>query len=106
MLSNVVKNAFRRTLGLIPNLRKWAGRDWAFCPTIDVDYLRHWRIGMILREKVEYFLLNRRKVSVSERWRRLFKFIHSFFSRGDAFKIALCITCIKRFGIMVIQQFF
>ncbi|MCY3615749.1 MAG: hypothetical protein OXH03_11760 [Bacteroidetes bacterium] len=75
--------------GINTDLRKWAGRDWAFCPTIDVDYLRHWRIGMILREKVEYFLLNRRKVGVSERWRRLFKFTHSYFSRGDAFKIAL-----------------
>ncbi|MDE2827596.1 MAG: polysaccharide deacetylase family protein [Bacteroidota bacterium] len=75
--------------GINTDPRKWAGRDWAFCPTIDVDYLRHWRIGMILREKVEYFLLNRRKVGVSERWRRLFKFTHSYFSRGDAFKIAL-----------------
>ena len=75
--------------GIKTDLRKWAGKDWAFCPTIDVDYLRHWRFGMLFREKVEYFLLNRRKVGVGERWRRLFKFIHSFFSRGDAFKIAL-----------------
>ena len=75
--------------GINTALRKWAGKDWAFCPTIDVDYLRHWRFGMMFREKVEYFLLNRRKVSVSERWRRLFQFIRSYFSRGDAFKIAL-----------------
>ncbi len=75
--------------GINTDLRKWAGKDWAFCPTIDVDYLRHWRFGMIFREKVEYFLLNRRKVSAGERWRRLFKFIYSFVSWGDAFKIAL-----------------
>ncbi len=75
--------------GINSDLRKWAGKDWAFCPTIDVDYLRHWRFGMIFREKVEYFLLNRRKVSVGERWRRLFQFIRSYFSQGDAFKIAL-----------------
>ncbi len=69
--------------------RSWAGKSWAFCPTIDVDYLRHWRPGMIFREKVEYFLLNHRKVTVPARWRRLFQFVRSYCTPGDAFQIAL-----------------
>ncbi len=69
--------------------RTWSGKNWAFCPTIDVDYLRHWRPGMIYREKVLYFLLNHRKVNMSRRWRRLFQFIRSYCTPGDAFQIAL-----------------
>jgi len=69
--------------------RSWVAKDWAFCPTIDVDYLKHWRLGMIFREKVEYFLLNARKMSTGERWRRLFQFVNSYYSPGDAFQKAL-----------------
>ena len=75
--------------GVVTQPRLWAGKGWAFCPTIDVDYLRHWRLGMIFREKVEYFLLNHRKVTLGERWSRLFQFIKSFFTPGDAFQTAL-----------------
>jgi len=69
--------------------RSWADKGWAFCPTIDVDYLKHWRLGMIFREKIEYFLLNTRRRSPMERWRRLFQFLNSYFSQGDAFQSAL-----------------
>jgi len=71
------------------NFRSWAGKRWAFCPTIDIDYLRHWRLGMIFREKVLYFLLNRRKVNITARWHRLFQFIKSYVTPGDAFQVAL-----------------
>ena len=69
--------------------RSWAGKEWAICPTIDVDYLKQWRLGMIFREKVEYFLLNARKKSASERWGRLVQFVKSYCSPGDAFQSAL-----------------
>ena len=75
--------------GIPAQSKTWSGKKWAFCPTIDVDYLRHWRPGMIFREKVQYFLLNARDVSVTERWRRLFQFMQSYFTPGDAFQIAL-----------------
>ena len=39
--------------------RRWSGREWAFCPTIDVDYLRKWRPGIWWREAVEYGILGR-----------------------------------------------
>lgn len=75
--------------GVVMQTKSWAGNSWAFCPTIDVDYLRHWRPGMIFREKIEYFLLNHRKVAMKERWGRFFQFIKSFFTPGDAFQMAL-----------------
>ncbi len=80
--------------------RTWAKKKWAFCPTIDVDYFQHWRLGMIYREEVLYFLLNHRKVSIIERWRRLFQFMQSYFTPGDAFQTALyqMYRLIRRYG--------
>ncbi len=82
------------------DLKSWGEKKWAFCPTIDVDYFNHWRLGMIFREKIEYFLLNKRKVNLVERWRRLFQFIRSYFTRGDAFQNALrqMYQLIRRYG--------
>ncbi|MXW14862.1 MAG: hypothetical protein F4120_08210 [Rhodothermaceae bacterium] len=86
--------------GIQVSSKTWVGKKWAFCPTIDVDYLQHWRLGMILREKVHYFLLNHRKVNGMERWRRLFQFIQSYFTPGDAFQTALyrMHRLIRRYG--------
>ena len=36
--------------GVRVRLRKWGDRDWAFLPTFDIDYLREWRPGTVLRE--------------------------------------------------------
>ncbi len=69
--------------------KTWAGNRWALCPTIDVDYLKHWRPGMIYRELILYFLLNRRGGEFRARWKRLFQFIVSFMTPGDAFQKAL-----------------
>lgn len=87
-------------VGISTELKSWDGKKWALCPTIDVDYLKHWRLGMIFREKVQYFFLNHRKVNVPERWSRLFEFIGSYFTQGDAFQIALerMYRVIQRYG--------
>lgn len=71
------------------NSKPLNGNHWIFCPTIDVDYLKHWRLGMMFREKVEYFLFNNRNVTILERCCRYFQFIKSYFTPGDAFQKAL-----------------
>jgi len=81
-------------------LHSWAKKKWSFCPTIDVDYFKHWRLGMIFREIVEYFLLNKRGQNASDRWRRLVQFMKSYFTSGDAFQLALSHMhqLIRRYG--------
>lgn len=66
--------------------RSWAGKDWAICPTFDVDYLRKWRKGMLFREMVEYPLLNYRNVSVGERVVRFFRFLRDWLQPGDVYR--------------------
>ena len=51
--------------------RRWAGHDWAFCSTHDVDYGSKWRPGILYREGMQYFLQNHRGVSFRERCGRL-----------------------------------
>ena len=70
-------------------MRKWGASTWALCPTIDVDYLRKWRKGMIYRELVEYFLLNHQRSTVRQRMLRLGLFVRSFLQPRDVFRVAL-----------------
>lgn len=39
-----------RAAGVVGGKRHWGGRKWAFLPTFDIDYLREWRPGTIVRE--------------------------------------------------------
>ncbi len=86
--------------GLNAKLRGWSDRSWAFCPTIDVDYLRKWRKGMIYREVVEYFLLNRRRCRLAARSTRLGAFLQDLMRRGDVFQEAILRmnACIRSLG--------
>ena len=89
-----------QTAGLPLQMRSWSERRWAFCPTIDVDYLRKWRKGMIYREVVEYFLLNRRRNRLGARSARLSAFLRDLMRKGDVFEEALVRmnACIRRLG--------
>ena len=60
--------------------------NWIFCPTHDIDYLRKWRPGMIYREVVQYFALNRRRVSSGQRASRLGMFAADLLKPGDIFR--------------------
>ncbi len=53
--------------GIQVRVRKWAGRDWALCPTHDVDYLKKWRPGILYREFIQDLLLDRRGMSLRRR---------------------------------------
>ena len=75
--------------GISINRRSWGSHQWAFCPTHDIDYLRKWRAGMVYREVVQYFVANRRKVSMTQRFARLGRFIFDFFQPGDVFREAI-----------------
>ena len=75
--------------GIQTTPRQWGGASWALCPTIDVDYLRKWRKGIIYRELVEYFLLNRKRTSIRNRLRRLFASTRQALKPGDPFRTAL-----------------
>lgn len=55
--------------GLEVSRRRWQGKDWALCPTHDVDYLRKWRLGVLYREFLQNLLLNRRGVPPGKRLR-------------------------------------
>lgn len=69
--------------------RTWEGRAWACCPTVDVDYLRKWRPGIVWREAVHYLLLNHRRVGPGARLRRLARAVPDALRPGDPFRAAL-----------------
>ncbi|MEM7382411.1 MAG: polysaccharide deacetylase family protein, partial [Bacteroidota bacterium] len=69
--------------------RRWGEKDWAFCPTHDIDYLRKWRPGMVYREVVEHFLANGRRETISARVSRLSAFLADAARPGDIFRKAL-----------------
>lgn len=43
-----------RAAGLAPKRRTWGEARWVVCPTCDVDHLRSWRAGTVLREARRY----------------------------------------------------
>jgi len=75
--------------GFVAIPTRWAGRNWAFCATHDVDYLRKWRPGIVFREMVEYPILNRRGVGPAERWARLQASVRQAATGRDPFRAAL-----------------
>ncbi len=72
--------------GIILSRRSWAGRDWALCPTFDIDYLRKWRKGMLFRESIEYLVLNHRRVPAWDRVVRFSRFLLDWLGPGDVYK--------------------
>lgn len=89
-----------RQAGLPAVQRVWGGSDWVFCPTIDVDYIRKWRKGIVYRELVEYALLNFQRQSMPSRLKRLRQSMGQAISRPDPFRSALgrMLTNIARNG--------
>ncbi len=75
-------------LGVPLRRRAWGGAAWALCPTFDIDYLRKWRKGMVFREAVEYFLLNRRRARPGARLRRFGHFLRDWMAPGDVYRMA------------------
>ncbi|MEM1128368.1 MAG: polysaccharide deacetylase family protein [Bacteroidota bacterium] len=63
--------------------RTWGSARWALCPTHDIDYLRKWRPGIVLREAVLYPLLNLRGVPMGQRLRRLGASARQAWQPGD-----------------------
>ena len=86
--------------GIDSNMRKWGGTSWVMSPTIDVDYLRKWRKGIVYRELVEYFLLNSRAVRLRDRVGRLLGSTRQALGGTDPFIAALdrMNACIKSHG--------
>ena len=86
--------------GLRTATRQWGGARWTLCPTVDVDYVRKWRKGIMYRELVEYCLLNRLRKPVNSRLARLWTGIRQVARRPDPFESALdrMLACISRHG--------
>ncbi|MFQ5570879.1 MAG: polysaccharide deacetylase family protein [Rhodothermales bacterium] len=74
--------------GIPLHRRTWGDAIWALCPTHDIDYLRKWRKGMVYREIVEYLGLNRRHVSLRERFGRFGRFVRDWLRPGDVYRYA------------------
>lgn len=89
-----VADAYRSALaerltaaGMDVRHRSWDGRDWAFVPTHDVDYMRKWRPGILYREGVQNLILNRRGETFLERLDRLAA-VGTQFAAGDPYRSA------------------
>ena len=65
--------------------RTWRGRDWAFCPTHDIDYIRKWRPGMIYREVAHYLVANHLHQSLGKRLMRFGAFLVDLVRPQDVF---------------------
>lgn len=68
--------------------RRWQGRPWAFCPTIDIDYLRKWRLGILYRELFLYPVRNLQRQPLHARLRRLVGVMGEMLGRDDPFRVA------------------
>lgn len=75
-----------RQLGVSVTRRHWGGRDWALCPTHDIDYLKKWRPGIIYRELVTHFLSNRLRQPLGKRWDRLSTGYKELLSGRDSYR--------------------
>ena len=69
--------------------RQYAGKDWAFCSTHDIDYDRKWRPGIYKREILDRVILNREKETTSTRFRRLLDVGFSLLETRDPYRLAL-----------------
>ena len=65
--------------------RRWNGKDWAICPTHDIDYLRKWHPGIIYREVVHYLIKNHRREPLSDRLRRFGGIVNSWIHTKDPY---------------------
>ncbi|MGA9365686.1 MAG: polysaccharide deacetylase family protein [Bacteroidota bacterium] len=73
----------------LPQLPRFAGRDFAVCMTHDVDYLRKWTLGIVYRELVQYFLLGREGGDFGRRLKRLRAFLKALSVQGDPYRSSI-----------------
>lgn len=52
----------------------------------DIDYIKKWSLGIIYRETVQYFLLNKKKELLRKRVKRLKHFLKAFFDKNDPYR--------------------
>ena len=52
----------------------------------DIDYIKKWSLGIIYREIIKYFLLNKKKEPFKKRIVRLKHFFKAFFNRNDPYR--------------------
>lgn len=78
-----------RHAGIQIHPRRWGGREWALCPTFDVDYLNKWRPGIIWRESVQNLVLNYRSEPLNVRTRRFGSALADILRPGDPFRLAM-----------------
>ncbi|MBT8402002.1 MAG: polysaccharide deacetylase family protein [Rhodothermia bacterium] len=69
--------------------RRWGDASWVVCPTVDVDYLKKWRPGMVYREVVQNLALGRRDDPLHGRLKRARQFASQFVRRGDLYRDSL-----------------
>ena len=80
---------YLQDVGVPIKRRTWNEKQWAFCPTHDIDYMRKWRLGMIYREVVHYLLANQLQQSLIGRLKRFGAFLFDFLKPVDAFRSSL-----------------
>ncbi len=89
---DVYRERLKQTLieeGFHVRQRRWGETSWALCPTIDVDYLRKWRPGMVYREVVQNLVLGQRDRSRGHRLSRAREFASQFFGSRDIYRESL-----------------
>jgi hypothetical protein len=52
----------------------------------DIDYIKKWSVGIIYREIVQYFLLNKKEELLGKRVERLKHFLKAFFDKNDPYR--------------------
>jgi len=57
--------------------------------THDIDYIKKWSPGIIYRECIQYFLLNKLKVDFNKRFSRFNKFLKAFLKKNDPYLYSL-----------------
>ncbi len=75
--------------GLLLERKAFGDKEWAFCATHDVDYIRKWRPGIWKRELLDRAILNQAKESGAKRFDRARRAVWSVFESGDPFYAAL-----------------
>ena len=81
---NFAKNLIEKHFNL-----KFRERQTAVVMTHDIDYIRKWSPGIIYREMIQYFILNRLQKNLPERLKRLKAFFNALSRKNDPYRYSL-----------------